>query len=48
LQPTDANELVVDIHDRMPVILAPSDYTRWLGDESDLHDLMRTFLAHAS
>jgi putative SOS response-associated peptidase YedK len=29
-----ANELVADIHDRMPVILAPGDYDRWLGDES--------------
>jgi putative SOS response-associated peptidase YedK len=29
---TDANELVADIHDRMPVILAPGDYARWLGD----------------
>ena len=25
---TDANELVADIHDRMPAILAPGDYTR--------------------
>jgi SOS response associated peptidase (SRAP) len=32
---TDANELVADIHDRMPVILARSDYTRWLGEEPD-------------
>ena len=31
---TDANELVADIHDRMPVILAPDDYQRWLGDVS--------------
>jgi putative SOS response-associated peptidase YedK len=32
---TDANEVVADIHDRMPVILAPADYVRWLGDEPD-------------
>src|SRR5262249_60532056 len=32
---TDCNELVADIHDRMPVILAPSDYARWLGEEPD-------------
>ena len=25
---TDANELVAGIHDRMPAILAPGDYTR--------------------
>jgi putative SOS response-associated peptidase YedK len=40
---TDANELVADIHDRMPVILAPSDYARWLGDEADPRELMRPF-----
>ncbi len=27
---TDANELVVPVHDRMPVILNPADYDRWL------------------
>jgi SOS response associated peptidase (SRAP) len=27
---TDANELVAEIHDRMPLILASGDYTRWL------------------
>jgi hypothetical protein len=42
---TEANELVADIHDRMPVILAPADYARWLGDEPDPHDLMRPFPA---
>jgi putative SOS response-associated peptidase YedK len=42
---TDANELVADIHDRMPVILAPGDYARWLGEEPDPRDLMRPFPA---
>jgi putative SOS response-associated peptidase YedK len=42
---TDANELVADIHDRMPVILAPNDYARWLSEEPDPRDLMRTFPA---
>jgi putative ABC transport system substrate-binding protein len=42
---TDANEIVADIHDRMPVILAPSDYARWLGEEPDPRDLMRSFSA---
>lgn len=28
---TDANELAAPIHDRMPVILAPKDYERWLA-----------------
>ena len=32
---TDANELVTEIHDRMPAILLPEDYTRWLSDKPD-------------
>jgi putative SOS response-associated peptidase YedK len=28
---TDANELVGQIHGRMPVILHPEDYVRWIG-----------------
>src|ERR1700747_1367616 len=43
---TDSNELVADIHDRMPVILAPADYARWLSEEPDPRDLMRPFPAH--
>jgi putative SOS response-associated peptidase YedK len=27
---TDANDLLRDVHDRMPVIIAPEDYARWL------------------
>jgi putative SOS response-associated peptidase YedK len=42
---TDANELVAEIHDRMPLILAPSDYSRSLSDEPNPHDLMRPFPA---
>jgi putative SOS response-associated peptidase YedK len=42
---TDANEMVADIHDRMPVILAPTDYGRWLSGEPDLRGLMRPFPA---
>jgi hypothetical protein len=41
----DANELVAKIHDRMPLIIAPGDYERWLSDEPDPHDLMRPFPA---
>jgi putative SOS response-associated peptidase YedK len=33
---TDANELSATVHDRMPVILRPVDYDRWLSrDEAD-------------
>lgn len=28
----DANALVGELHDRMPLILAPGDYDAWLGD----------------
>jgi putative SOS response-associated peptidase YedK len=42
---TDANDLVAEIHDRMPAILAPGDYARWLRDEPDPRDLMRPFPA---
>jgi len=42
---TDANEMVADIHDRMPAILAPGDYPRWLSDEPDPRDLMRPYPA---
>ena len=46
---TDANELVAPLHDRMPVILEPKDYDRWL-DVSDKDarppvDLLRPFPA---
>jgi putative SOS response-associated peptidase YedK len=42
---TVANELVAEIHDRMPLILAPGDYKRWLGEEPDPRDLLRPFPA---
>jgi putative SOS response-associated peptidase YedK len=28
---TEANDVVRPVHERMPVILAPDDYTKWLG-----------------
>ena len=42
---TDANELVAEIHDRMPLILPKSTYERWLGREPDPHDLLVPFPA---
>jgi putative SOS response-associated peptidase YedK len=27
--------MVAEIHDCMPLIIAPGDYARWLGEESD-------------
>lgn len=44
---TDPNELVVPMHNRMPVILEPKDYGRWL-DTSDPElplDLLRPYPA---
>ena len=40
------NEMIATIHDRMPLILHPEDYTRWLSDlEPDPHDLLKPFPA---
>lgn len=40
---TEANELIGDIHNRMPVILSPADYVLWLSDEPNPRELMRPF-----
>jgi putative SOS response-associated peptidase YedK len=42
-----SNELVGEIHDRMPAILEPKSYGRWLGLEADPHDLLITFPSEA-
>jgi putative SOS response-associated peptidase YedK len=45
---TDANEVVEPIHNRMPVILEPKDYERWLepgSPERPPVDLLRPFPA---
>ncbi len=45
---TDPNELMESIHNRMPVILHPNDYTRWLSREETEQppiDLLRPFEA---
>lgn len=44
----DPNELLEPIHDRMPVILAPKDYQRWLEPGEPTHlptDLLRPYPA---
>jgi putative SOS response-associated peptidase YedK len=38
-----SNSLVDQIHDRMPAILRPATYTRWLGSKPDPHDLLITY-----
>ncbi|HUO13452.1 MAG TPA: SOS response-associated peptidase [Verrucomicrobiae bacterium] len=45
---TDPNELMEPIHNRMPVILAPRDYQRWLEPGEPAHlpvDLLRPYPA---
>ena len=38
-----SNQLVSKIHDRMPAILEPKCYDRWLGLEPDPHDLLVSY-----
>ena len=38
-----ANELMAEIHDRMPVIVPPEAFERWLGTEPDPRDLLVPF-----
>jgi putative SOS response-associated peptidase YedK len=38
-----ANDLLREIHPRMPAILSPDDYERWLGPEADMRDALRTY-----
>lgn len=41
---TEANELMRPVHDRMPVIIAPAEYARWLSaEEADPRDLLRPY-----
>ncbi len=40
---TPSNDLVSRIHDRMPAVLNPGDYERWLGLEPDARDLLVPF-----
>lgn len=47
---TDPNELAARVHTRMPVILHPRDYERWLDREADQAlplDLLRPYEAEA-
>lgn len=44
---TDANETIAPVHDRMPVVLDPADFARWLDPETTdfgaVADLARPF-----
>ncbi|MFA6468748.1 MAG: SOS response-associated peptidase [Bacteroidota bacterium] len=41
---TTANELLAEIHDRMPVILDPKDFTAWLNREMNDIDFLKSML----
>ncbi len=41
------NEMIADINDRMPVVLNPKDYERWLSPEPNPSDLLKPFDAEA-
>ncbi len=45
---TTANALLAALHDRMPVIVAPADYARWLDVAgADVTDLLAPYPAEA-
>jgi putative SOS response-associated peptidase YedK len=41
---TEANEVLRPVHDRMPVILHPQEYSLWLKADDREHDLLRELL----
>jgi len=45
---TDANDLLRDVHDRMPVIIAPDQYARWLDRSTNaVTDLIAPYPSEA-
>ena len=40
---TPANDLISRINDRMPAILRPQDWAKWLGAPEDAIAVLRTF-----
>jgi putative SOS response-associated peptidase YedK len=45
---TSANSLLAGVHDRMPVIIAPESYERWLDvSEDEVIDLLRPYPSDA-
>jgi putative SOS response-associated peptidase YedK len=39
-----ANEVIGELHDRMPVILAEKDWPKWLGEEPATPDELKALL----
>ncbi|WP_081279356.1 SOS response-associated peptidase [Rhizobium phaseoli] len=42
-----SNEMISAVHNRMPVVLRPEDYERWLYPDPDPRGMMRSFDAKA-
>jgi putative SOS response-associated peptidase YedK len=40
----NANELVAEVHDRMPVILDPTEYAAWLDPVNEDRDKLQSML----
>ena len=45
---TEPNELMAQIHNRMPVILEPEDFETWLNPEPEPNDALHLFRAYPS
>ena len=45
---TEANEFAASIHHRMPVILNPNDYDRWLMEDGSQFDKLHSLLVNPS
>ena len=43
---TEPNDLIRSIHDRMPVILKPHDYARWIAHDSNIPELRQLLEPH--
>ncbi len=42
----EANPLLSAVHDRMPVIIRPEDYSRWLSPETKINDIKNLLVPH--
>jgi putative SOS response-associated peptidase YedK len=45
---TEPNELLAPIHDRMPVIVRPEDYAKWIAPETEVADVRRLVEPYAA
>jgi putative SOS response-associated peptidase YedK len=45
---TSANDIISKVHDRMPVILKPENFSAWLNDTQDIDSLLPLLAAYES